>query len=136
MLDERPTATELVAAVADFLEREIQPALDDRLAFHTRVAANALRIVERELTAGPAAAAADRARLRELTGADGDLPALNSLLAQRIRAGELPAADAALRDHLVRSVLSRIAIDNPRYPSLREAAGYWPEGPAQGGVPR
>jgi hypothetical protein len=126
MLDERPTATELVAAVADFLEREVQPALDGRLAFHTKVAANALRIVERELTAGPAAVEDDRARLRELTGTDGALPALNALLAQRIRAGELPADDPALRDHLARSVLSRIAIDNPRYPSLREAADYWP----------
>jgi len=126
MLDERPTASELVAAVADFLEREVGPALDGRLAFHTKVAANALRIVERELAAGPAAAEGDRVRLRELTGSEGDLRTLNALLAQRIRAGELPAEDPALRDHLVRSVLSRIAIDNPRYPSLREAEGYWP----------
>lgn len=126
MLDERPTATELVAAVADFLEREVQPALDGRLAFHTKVAANALRIVRRELTDGPSAAAADLVRLRELTGADGDLPTLNAVLARQIRDGELPVEDPALRDHLVRSVLSRIAIDNPRYPSLREAEGYWP----------
>jgi hypothetical protein len=127
MLDERPTAAELVAAVADFLEREVQPALDNRLAFHTKVAANALRIVERELTSGSSAAAADLARLRALTGTDGDLPTLNAVLAQRIRSGELPSDDPALREHLVRSVLSRIAIDNPRYPSLREARSYWPE---------
>ena len=127
MLDERPTAAELVAAVAGFLECEVGPELSGRLSFHTKVAVNALRIVERELTAGPAAVAEERARLRELTGADdGDLPALNAVLAQRIRDGELPAADPALRDHLVRSVLARIAIDNPRYPSMREAERYWP----------
>ena len=50
--------------------------------------------------------------------------AIDVLLAQRIRAGELPADHPGLRDHLVRSVLSRIAIDNPRYPSLREAAEW------------
>lgn len=127
MLDERPTAAELVAAVADFLEGMVQPALDGRLSFHTKVAANALRIVQRELTDGPAVAAAELARLRELTGSDGDLATLNSVLAQRIRSGELPAEDPALREHLVRSVLSRIAIDNPRYPSLAEALAYWPE---------
>jgi uncharacterized protein DUF6285 len=127
MLDERPTAAELVAAVADFLERAVQPTLDGRLAFHTKVAANALRIVERELTSGPSAAAAEHARLRELTGTEGALPTLNAVLAQRIRAGDLSVDDPALRDHLVRSVLARIAIDNPRYPSLREAASYWPE---------
>lgn len=134
MLDERPTAVELVAAVADFLEREVQPTLDGRLAFHTKVAANALRIVERELTSGPGAAAADLARLRQLTGTDGDLATLNAVLAQRIRSGELPAGDPALRTHLVRSVLARIAVDNPRYPSIREAESYWPSD--QGGVPR
>jgi hypothetical protein len=54
----RPTAAELVAAVAEFLETEVRAATgpDGRLAdagavnFHARVAANALRIVERELT--------------------------------------------------------------------------------------
>ncbi|HEV2784101.1 MAG TPA: DUF6285 domain-containing protein [Actinophytocola sp.] len=125
MLDERPTAAELVAAVAEFLEREVLAALDGRIAFHTKVAANALRIVERELTSGPAVAAAELARLRTLTGADGDLPTLNAVLAGKIRDGSI--VDDALRDHLVRSALSRLAIDNPRYPSLADAAERWPD---------
>jgi Domain of unknown function (DUF6285) len=126
VLDERPTAAELLAAVADFLDREVRPALDGRIAFHTKVAVNVLRTVERELAAGPAFVAAERARLRALTGSDGDLHTQNALLASRIRTGELSIADVAVRDHLVRSVLSRLAIDNPRYPSLEEAARYWP----------
>lgn len=127
MLDERPSAAELVAAVAEFLEREVGPAMRGRLAFHTRVAANALRIVERELTSGAAVAAEDAARLRALTGVDGDLRTLNTALAQRIRDGSLSTEEEALRDHLVRSVLARIVIDNPGYPSLREAARRWPD---------
>jgi hypothetical protein len=127
MLDERPTAAELVAAVADFLDREVQPALDGRVAYHTKVAANALRIVERELTSAPAITAAELDRLRALTGIDDDLSTLNALLAQRIRDGILSTSDVRLRDHLVRSVLSRIAVDNPRYPSLDEAATRWPD---------
>ncbi len=115
MLDERPTAAELIAAVAGFLEREVQPELAGRLAFHTKVAINALRIVERELGAGPEFAAEELARLRALTGDDGDVAALNAILAQRIRSGELSIEAGALRDHLRRSVLSRLAIDNPRY---------------------
>jgi len=83
-----PPAVELVAAVAGFLEREVQPALDGRLSFHTKVAVNALRIVERELAEGPAAASVELARLRELTGADGDLHTLNTVLAERIRTGD------------------------------------------------
>jgi hypothetical protein len=115
MLDERPTAAELIAAVAGFLEREVHPELAGRLAFHTKVAVNVLRIVERELLAGPGVEAEELARLRALTGADGDLATLNTVLAQRIRSGELSIEDEALRDHLTRSVLARLAIDNPRY---------------------
>ena len=45
----RPTAAELVAAVAEFLETEVRDATEGAVNFHSRVAANALRIVEREL---------------------------------------------------------------------------------------
>jgi len=123
MFDERPTVAELVAAVAEFLDGEVRPALDGRLAFHAKVAVNALRIVERELGAD---LAGEHARLRALTGADGSLHELNTLLARRIRDGDLSIEDESLRDHLVRSVLTRLAVDNPGYPSLAEAARYWP----------
>ena len=45
----RPTAAELVAAVAEFLDTDVRKATDGRVNFHARVAANVLRIVEREL---------------------------------------------------------------------------------------
>jgi len=45
----RPLAAELVAAVAEFLETEVRWATSGQVNFHARVAANALRIVEREL---------------------------------------------------------------------------------------
>jgi Domain of unknown function (DUF6285) len=45
----RPTAAELVAAVADFLDSEVRAATDGQVSFHARVAANVLRTVEREL---------------------------------------------------------------------------------------
>jgi aminoglycoside phosphotransferase (APT) family kinase protein len=45
----RPTAAELVAAVAEFLETDVRQATDGQVNFHARVAANALRTVEREL---------------------------------------------------------------------------------------
>ncbi len=46
----RPTAAELVTAVAEFLDDDVRGATDGRVNFHARVAANVLRIVERELT--------------------------------------------------------------------------------------
>ena len=51
-MHDRPTATELLAAVRQFLEAELLPDLSDpRLRFQTLVAANVLAIAERELRA-------------------------------------------------------------------------------------
>ena len=47
----QPTAAELVAAVAEFLETEVAEATTGAVKFHNRVAVGVLRMVERELLA-------------------------------------------------------------------------------------
>jgi uncharacterized protein DUF6285 len=115
-LHNRPTAAELVAAVAEFLESDVRDATgpNGRLAdagavnFHARVAANVLRTVERELESG-SDAAAPRAALAALGFAD------EAALAAAIRAGALDdrshEVTACLRD-LVRH---RLAVAHPGY---------------------
>jgi Phosphotransferase enzyme family/Domain of unknown function (DUF6285) len=49
----RPTASELLDAVRGYLTDQVMPATSGQLAFHARVAANALAIVARELEVGP-----------------------------------------------------------------------------------
>jgi hypothetical protein len=49
----RPTASELLEAVREFLTGSVMPATTGQLAFHARVAANVLAIVARELELGP-----------------------------------------------------------------------------------
>src|SRR5450755_3452376 len=71
VMHDRPTAAELVDAVTEFLERDLQPSIDGRLAFHTRVAVNALRIVRREMELGPELDAVRRSGLHELLGGTG-----------------------------------------------------------------
>jgi aminoglycoside phosphotransferase (APT) family kinase protein len=48
----RPTASELLDAVREFLTGQVRPASTGQLAFHARVAANILAIVARELELG------------------------------------------------------------------------------------
>jgi len=48
----RPTASELLEAVREFLSVQVMPACTGQLAFHARVAANVLGIVARELELG------------------------------------------------------------------------------------
>ncbi|OBK82063.1 DUF6285 domain-containing protein [Mycobacterium sp. 1164985.4] len=119
----RPTAAELVAAVAGFLEKDVREATgpdgrgdvgpDSRLAdlgqvnFHARVAANVLRIVERELldtSAGEVVVA-----LRGI-GYD-DEPQL----AAAIRSGDLDGRAADVLPVLRTLVRHRLDVNHPGY---------------------
>ncbi len=111
----RPTAAELVAAVADFLDDDVRSALrpDGRLAdagqvaFHARVAANVLRIVERELlddAAGEVTAALDALGFSD-----------ESQLAAAIRAGDLDDKAGEVLACLRILVRHRLRIAHPGY---------------------
>ena len=121
MSDQRPTTTELVEAVREFVEREVQQQLEGSTAFHARIAVNVLRIVERELSAGAAPGAAEQRRLEALLGFEGALGELNARLVEGIRAGDLCVDTPGLVEHLRATVMARLGIDNPRYGSYRRA---------------
>jgi hypothetical protein len=121
---EEPGAGELLEAVAAFLRDEAMPALDGRLAFHARVAANVLDIVRRELDVMPDARRAEAARLAALLGHDGDADALNGELCDRIAAGTVALDDPALVAHLWATTLDTVAVDQPKYETFRRAAGH------------
>ena len=92
---DRPNARELAAAVREFLESEILPALDDqRMRFRTLVAMNALSIVERESPEPPRPQPADV----ELAG--------------RIRAGDVRDEDLA---ELIAQTRERLGVASPGY---------------------
>ena len=91
---DRPSAGELAAAVREFLETEIAPALDDRrLRFRTLVAMNALSIVERESPPPPVATDEEWK------------------LARRLRAGDVREIDLVALSH---NVAARLAVASPR----------------------
>ncbi|MFZ4602505.1 MAG: DUF6285 domain-containing protein [Caulobacterales bacterium] len=114
-----PTAPELVEAVALFLEKVAAPKLDGHAAFHARVALNVLAILQRELTDGPAAAEAERARLKALIGHEGDLAFLRSALAAEIRVGAIDETTPGLLEHLEATAADRVRIEQPSYASLK-----------------
>ena len=118
MAQDRPTASELLVAIADFLREEATPALDKadpRLGFQMRVAVNSLAILEREARLGPDADDAELARLVKLLGRDGTLDDLNRELARQLRDGERDERDAALMAHLEATIAAKIAIANPKW---------------------
>lgn len=101
----RPTAAELIDAVAGFLEGEVRANTSGAVNFHALVAANALRIVERELRD-------DRDAPTYLGYPDEDS------LAAAIRAGELDGRDAEVLAGLRAVVGHRLAIAHPGYAAI------------------
>lgn len=103
----RPTAAELIAAVAEFLENDVRQAATGQINFHARVAANALRIVERELLIGEDTAV--RTALAEF-GFAGEAE-----LAAAIRAGRMDNHAEKLTSLLRTLVRHRLAVSHPGY---------------------
>jgi hypothetical protein len=108
-VQDRPTAAELAQAVREFLERDVMSATEGRVQFHTRVAINALGMLERELSAGPYIEAWEREREAA------------RVLAARIRDGSLDDRLDEVRDQLRNEIREKLLVANPRY--LAETTG-------------
>ena len=103
MYYDRPNAAELVQAVREFLERDVMRATEGRVQFHTRVAINALGMVERELGEPEWLARIEAARAAERD------------LAARIRDGSLDDRLDEVRAQVRASVRAKLLIANPGY---------------------
>ena len=130
-MQDSPSPGQLLQAVARFLRLEAGPALahagDAALAYQAKVAANMLDIAGRQWAHSPTDEAAELARLQALLGQTGLLAELNQRLADRIQDGSLGADHPGLADHLWRSTLAKLAVDQPSYETYRRLAGAEPD---------
>jgi hypothetical protein len=107
---DRPTSAELVEAVRDFLERDVMPATEGRVQFHTRVAVNVLGMVQREIEMGEAQSAAHAEGLSRLGYAD------EAALAAAIRDGGVDDDRLDEVTEFVRqTVRAKLEVANPKY---------------------
>ncbi len=104
-----PTAAELLESVREWLIADVLPTAEGRLKFHTRVAANVLAIVERELVLGAAHAEAHAARLARL-GVSDDVE-----LAAGIRTGRFDDRLPEVRRLVAESIVDKLEVANPTY---------------------
>jgi hypothetical protein len=116
-------ADELLAAVQDFLRRDVLPQLEGFAAYNTRVAANSLAIVARQLQLQPELDRLDLAYALQagLDPAAGPIP---HQLAHRLRNRAL-APDAGLLSYLRQRALKSLEIDNPKYSGYLQAKERW-----------
>jgi hypothetical protein len=122
-MQDEPTPTELIKAVADFLRNEIAPVIKGHNAFKLRVGVNALDLVTRQLALESGSDAAEAKRLAELLGMQGSLIELNRALSDRIAKGEVDLQTAGLADHLWQTTMDKLAVDQPNYASYKRELG-------------
>jgi hypothetical protein len=122
-MQDEPTPTELIRAVADFLRNDIAPQIGGHSAFKMRVAINALDVVTRQLTLENSSDAAEAERLSQLLGRHGSLVELNRVLASKIASGEADLQTPALAEHLWQTTMDKLAVDQPNYAAYRRELG-------------
>ncbi|MDH2380356.1 DUF6285 domain-containing protein [Bradyrhizobium sp. CER78] len=122
-MQDEPTPTELIKAVADFLRTEIAPAIKGHNGFKLRVGINALDLVTRQLALAEAGDATEAARLKALLGADGTLMELNRALSEKIANGEVDLRTPGLPEHLWQTTMDKLAVDQPNYASYKRELG-------------
>ena len=122
-MQDEPTPTELIKAVADFLRNDIAPAISGHNAFKLRVSINALDLVTRQLALEQGSDAAEAARLVQLLGTQGSLGELNRALAERIATGEVDLQTPGLAEHLWQTTMAKLAVDQPNYGSYKRELG-------------
>jgi len=108
---DQPAGPDLLRAVREFLTTEAGGS-DPRLRFHARIAANALRIAEREAMLGAAHALRHRARLAAL-GCDDDAE-----LCAKIRDGSLDHRFDEVVEAVRAATIDKLTVANPGHLSL------------------
>jgi len=121
MPTDRPTASELLEAMREFMAEKVAPNLEGQLAFHVQVAGNVLGIIERTLEHGAAMDAEELQRLQDLLESDGSLLELNQELSDRISNGDLDDQQEQVFEHLLKTVKDKLQLANPRYLSKAES---------------
>lgn len=127
-MQDRPTAIELLEAAAQFVEKEIVPATNAQRQFQSRVVANVMRIVAREIQIGETLLRSEVDALATLlgqqkphlhTGSDvlSAATKFNEDLSARIRAGEADREPFRKQVFKVtrQIVEDKLKIANPRY---------------------
>ena len=126
-MQDRPNRAELLKGITHFLESEIVPILSEPFRFHTRVAANLLKIIERELGQEEDYLRMEAQGLRKLLSGspsekknflnlEQEVRELNQALCLRIRRGE--TEDTLWRKEVLmflkETVIRKLEIANPR----------------------
>ena len=117
MIFDRPTSSELIKAVMDFLDTKIKDELPPHLAFKLRITNNVLCMAQREIDQGEQLSEEVVKVMSDIIKSD-DLTTKE--LSNLIKNGDLDLSDQELKDLLVLLSKNKIAVDNPNYSTYKK----------------
>lgn len=115
-----PMSAELLHSVSQFLREKVLHEMTPENAFLSRVAANSLDIVQREVLYGAILADAEQQRLKNLLLWEADLDTLRWDLVKKLR-NNMPLDTPGLAEHLRQTVAGQLSIDQPKYSALSQS---------------
>jgi len=117
MIFDRPTSSELIKAVIDFLDTKIKDELPPHLAFKLRITNNVLGMVQREIDQGERLSEEVVKIMSDIIKSD-DITTKE--LSNLIKNGDLDLSDEKLKDLLILLSKNKIAVDNPNYSTYKK----------------
>ena len=110
-----PSKEELIISIINYIENDVISELKGQKRFHAHVAKNSLNIILRQLSLEEENNSKERKRLAEILKIDGDLKELNRILCEKINNDEIDIKDNDLIDHLYKTTMEKLSIDQPNY---------------------
>ncbi|PKA16712.1 DUF6285 domain-containing protein [Leptospira haakeii] len=127
-MQDKPSATELLEAIQDFLMKEVLPEFRDKdlLAYKTLVSWNMLGVISREIRSGEESIDKELTRLASLLKKKSEFPKTwnekksltstwNEELRDIIRKEKKSLEDTEYWKHIKESVIEKVEIVNPRF---------------------
>ena len=110
-----PSKEELIISIINYIENDVISELKGQKRFHAHVAKNSLNIILRQLSLEEENNSKEKKRLTEILKFDGDLKELNRILCEKINNDEIDIKDNDLIDHLYKTTMEKLSIDQPNY---------------------
>ena len=110
-----PSKEELIISIINYIENDVISELKGQKRFHAHVAKNSLNIILRQLSLEEENNSKERKRLEEILKINGDLKELNRILCEKINNDEINIKDNDLIDHLYKTTMEKLSIDQPNY---------------------
>tara|TARA_B110000305_G_C19435539_1_gene638722 strand:- start:1372 stop:1746 length:375 start_codon:yes stop_codon:yes gene_type:complete len=113
-----PSKEDLIVSIIEFLENDVIQELKGQKRFHAHVAKNSLNIVLRQLKLEEVSSEKEKDRLSKILKTDKTIKEMNKILCSKIDNNNIDIENNELIDHLFKTTMEKLEIDQPNYSSF------------------